>query len=380
METGAIAFCLGLLVILGAAERWRRDRDQAQVPIRVHVNGTRGKSTVTRLIAGALREAGIPTVAKTTGTAARLVLPDGSERPVARRAPANIHEQLWLLREARRLGAHAAVIECMAVDPALQWISEHEMVGATLGVITNARTDHGEAMGRTRDEVALALAGTVPRRGTVVVIGEPDHSRPIIERAAAAGTRVVPPDAIPGLPESLGTLPGWLRDDMRIALAATRELGVADDVALRGMQRAAPDPGALASGTLVLGGRSRTYLDATAANDPESLDRLLGEPPSGRADGRTFVYNHRADRPDRLREFIRAALWTRPGDRLIVTGDRPDWLTWRRARRQPGGTGATFAARRRLAAALADVPPNRLLVFCGNTRGFDVHTLGDRER
>lgn len=29
------------------------------IPIRVHVNGTRGKSSVTRLIAGALREHGL---------------------------------------------------------------------------------------------------------------------------------------------------------------------------------------------------------------------------------------------------------------------------------------------------------------------------------
>ena len=49
------------------------------VPIRVHVNGTRGKSSVARLIAAGLRAGGVRTVAMTTGSAARYILPDGSE-------------------------------------------------------------------------------------------------------------------------------------------------------------------------------------------------------------------------------------------------------------------------------------------------------------
>jgi UDP-N-acetylmuramyl tripeptide synthase len=40
------------------------------IPIRVHVNGTRGKSSVARLIAAGLRAGDIRTVAKTTGSAA----------------------------------------------------------------------------------------------------------------------------------------------------------------------------------------------------------------------------------------------------------------------------------------------------------------------
>ncbi len=38
-----------------------------KVPIRIHVNGIRGKSTVTRLIGGALRESGLKNMTKTTG-------------------------------------------------------------------------------------------------------------------------------------------------------------------------------------------------------------------------------------------------------------------------------------------------------------------------
>ncbi|MEI6197433.1 MAG: poly-gamma-glutamate synthase PgsB, partial [Verrucomicrobiota bacterium] len=135
----AISICLILLVGLGLLERFLRGRAWKAVPIRIHVNGTRGKSSVTRLIWAALREAGIPTVAKTTGAAPRLLLPDGSERPVKRHGKPNIREQLRTLLLARRLGARAVVLECMALAPELQWIAEHSMARATVGVIANAR-------------------------------------------------------------------------------------------------------------------------------------------------------------------------------------------------------------------------------------------------
>jgi len=52
------------------------------IPVRIHINGTRGKSSVTRLIAAALREAGFKVVAKTTGTLPRVITDQGVELPV----------------------------------------------------------------------------------------------------------------------------------------------------------------------------------------------------------------------------------------------------------------------------------------------------------
>ena len=48
-------------------------RNVEKIPIRVNINGIRGKSTVTRLITSILTEAGYKTVGKTTGTAARMI-------------------------------------------------------------------------------------------------------------------------------------------------------------------------------------------------------------------------------------------------------------------------------------------------------------------
>lgn len=373
--------CLGVLLLLGAIERLARDGARRAVPIRIHVNGTRGKSTVTRLIWGALTEAGIPTVAKTTGTAARLLLPDGSEQPVRRRAPASIREQMWVLRRAHRVGARALVAECMAIRPELQAVSERDMLASTIGVITNVRTDHTDAMGDTLEEIAASLSGTTPRNGVLVVGGS--ALVPAIERRARqAGARliVVPAEPFPAAASASAVVtlsvdpsePRWQEQNRALALAVTRELGIADGVALRGMAAARPDPGAVTTGMLTLGGRTMPFLDATAANDPESLDLLAADVDTA---GLVVVYNHRADRPDRLRCFAAQSRTVRQGAHLLVTGDRPSLTLWRTLRRCRGhlplrrvASKAIFDALAQLAAESSSIQG---VLSCGNTKGFD---------
>ncbi|MCX6543387.1 MAG: poly-gamma-glutamate synthase PgsB [Acidobacteria bacterium] len=370
MVTIWAAALLTSLLVLGAVERWRRDRAHTRVPLRIHVNGTRGKSAVTRLVAAALREAGIATLAKTTGTEARLILPDGTEEPIERRSPPSIREQLWVLRRASRIGAQAVAVECMAIDPELQRVSEHEMVRSSIGVITNVRHDHGNVMGTTIEDVASALGGTVPRRG-VLVIGDPAGAD-ILERIAASnGARVVRAWQSVPQPDSSAE-PGWMRANVSTAIAVTRELGISDEVALRGMKRARPDPGAVTTALVHVGTRDRTVVDATAANDPDSLDAILGR----RTTPHLFVFQHRADRPFRLRQFADAVPWRHPEDVVLLTGDRPDWQTWRRVKRGLGSRRASIIPTRRLAETvrrmLVTLPAASAVVCCGNTRGFDI--------
>ncbi|HAI87983.1 MAG TPA: poly-gamma-glutamate synthase PgsB, partial [Firmicutes bacterium] len=94
----------------GVVENFLHQRCLRQIPVRVHVNGTRGKSTTTRLIAASLRAGGLRVIAKTTGTAARFIMEDGSELPVARSGGrANISEQMRVVRLAARHRVDAVV-------------------------------------------------------------------------------------------------------------------------------------------------------------------------------------------------------------------------------------------------------------------------------
>jgi hypothetical protein len=177
--------------------------------------------------------------------------------------------------------------------------------------------------------------------------------------------------------------PGWLADDQAIALAATRQLGIADDIALRALASAPPDPGAARQGTLHLEGRPVRWLDATAANDPESLAALVREFGAGAAAAgshRVVVYNHRGDRGPRLSCFAAHSNILARADRLVVTGARPPWTVWRALRRGRPHDSTRFVPARRLAARLRREPGVSDLVFCGNTRGFDLVRLLEEVR
>lgn len=379
-----LLICLLVLLALGGAERLARDRAWREVPVRIHVNGTRAKSTLTRLIWSALCEAGVPALAKTTGTAARLLLPDRREEPVRRRGPANIREQLECMRYARRLGARAVVVECMALNPPLQYVSEREIVRATIGVITNVRFDHTDVMGRTLPSIAATLANTIPSGGTLVT-GAQEFAQLFRDRASRLGTRVVvvEPD---GESEGGGNGAGherWVAEDTALALGVTRELGIDDTVARRGFARAPLDPGAVRYGAVSLAGGDAAWTDASAANDPDSLALLLAgfQPWNGtRATGgggrsRILVFNHRSDRVPRLSCFAERCAAFTSADHLVITGCRPPLTLWGQLARLREPKGAEFVPSRGLATWLAAHAPGATLAFCGNTRGLDVPRL-----
>ena len=266
----------GALALLGVIELILHRRRLSRIPIRIHVNGTRGKTSVTRLIAGGLREAGIRTVAKTTGTVPRFILPNGREVPVYRPGGPNIIEQKQSVTMAAAQRAEALVVECMALQPQLQWLSESRLIRATHGVITNARPDHLDVMGPTEEDVALALAGMVPVEG--VLLTAEHHHRELFQWAAEdRGSRFRGSEQIsrPMTPEDLAGF-SYLehQENVELALAVCEELGIDSETALRGMRRAKPDPGAMTEDEVEFFGRTIVFVNGFAANDPISTQYI----------------------------------------------------------------------------------------------------------
>ena len=70
-----LSILLLILFVAGFIEIYIHKLSLEKIPIRIHVNGTRGKSSVTRLIAAGLRAGGLNTFAKTTGTIPRIINP-----------------------------------------------------------------------------------------------------------------------------------------------------------------------------------------------------------------------------------------------------------------------------------------------------------------
>ncbi|SEL09810.1 poly-gamma-glutamate synthase PgsB [Streptacidiphilus jiangxiensis] len=267
-----LLLCCLVLLVAGVVEQRRHNSSLDQIPVRVLVNGIRGKSSITRLCAGALRGGGLTTVAKTTGTAARFIHPDATEEPVYRKfGLANVVEQIGIVRRAATYRPDALVIECMAVMPALQEINQEKLIRSTIGVLCNVREDHLAEMGPTLDDVARSLSRSMPVGG-VCVTAEKDRLAILQEEADKRNCRLVAVD-----PETVSDAElrgfSWFtfKENVAIALAVAELLGVERETALRGMWEAPPDPGVLSVERYRTpqGGRLR-FANVFAANDPES--------------------------------------------------------------------------------------------------------------
>ncbi len=313
-----------LLVALGVLEALAHRRNLARIPVRIHVNGTRGKSSVTRLIAAGLREGGVRTVAKTTGTLARVIMPDATEYPVFRPSRPNVIEQVRIVRAAVAAEAQALVIECMAVQPSLQALSEFELVRATHGVITNVRADHLDVMGPEEEDVARALAGMIPPSGRLYTA----ERRHAAELKAVADDRqakfiALTEDAAAVSPEELrGFSYVEHADNVALALAVLSDLGVDRATALRGMQKARPDPGAMIAVEIDFFGRKISFVNGFAANDPESTEHIWGLALETFPDKakRIAVFNCREDRADRSRQLGEACPSWPAADHYVAIG------------------------------------------------------------
>ena len=346
---------------------WRHRRHLQAVPVRIHVAGTRGKSTTTRLIAAGLRAGGRQVLAKTTGSQPRLILPDGSEEVWPRRGPASIREQARLLARAAKLRADTVVVECMAIRPQLVWASETHLMQATTAVITNARADHFEDIGEAPEAMAEALRFAVPAGGALVVAAE--AAAPALRAwAAERGTAVTVVGTADLTP---------LAADRALALAVCAAHGVAEAIAGAAMDAAATEPGSFFERTLSVGGKTVRFANAFACNDVASL-ALLWSMVKGASEP-VVLLNARRDRPLRTKAFVAFLAAQAPTPLLFVTGDP---LAIRLARR----AGFTADAVRRLRghtpeAALAELaapaPSNGVIWGVGNFQGFGARLIAE---
>jgi gamma-polyglutamate synthase len=314
-----------LIVILISYGFWEFRAHQNKLKglrVRIHVNGTRGKSSVTRLIAGGLRGGGLRVFAKTTGTKPRMIFVDGSEIPVLRIGKANIIEQTRIVARAMRQNADYFVTECMGVQPHLQDLLENKFIKSHVGVITNVRGDHLDEMGPTLPCVAASLCNSIPKDGHVFTAE--DNFLDIIEaRAAMRNTKVHKSDPCNVANSDMrGFTYLEHKDNVALALEVCQHFGVSKADALRGMQQANPDPGVLRRYQIEIQGKSIEFVNAFAANDPDSYKiiwqmLLIHREPDKKL---IVVLNSRKDRIQRseqMGEFIATEL---DADFYVITG------------------------------------------------------------
>jgi poly-gamma-glutamate synthase PgsB/CapB len=249
------------------------------------------------LVAAALRRAGIKTLAKLTGDHPRLIYPDGHEEIIRRRGASRIQEQIKVIKQAAEMNVEAIVVECMALDPHLQFICETRMMKSTIGVITNVRRDHMEVMGKDLDSIAASFSQSIPKNG-ILVTSDPDYFDYFEAQSNKRKTRAYLVENNPSGEERNSLL----EENLLLAREVCSLLGVSADDAF------SDDVPEMVPSRVVVKDGKRTihFIDAFSANDVDSTRIIQQMGLDGTHCPRPFValLNNRSDRPLRMLSFV----------------------------------------------------------------------------
>lgn len=284
-------------------------RCHEKIPVRICVTGTRGKSSVARLIGAGLRENGWRTVVKTTGSKSVIIDPKGNEKPVPRHGPPSVLEQRSVLKLASKWQVKALVVETMSIKPENLLVEIQNIFSPNYVVVTNIRPDHVEDLGPDAQALGAILARSIPSRATVFV-SEQERMEELTALLRRRGVNVIQVhtrsnDAVP-----LSTYIEW-KANLALAIAVCQALGMEKSAALKGMERSNPDFGALKIWHVrhPKDSSKRWYLvSAFAANDPISTGEVLERIQGQWSSEIVGILNLRADRADRSQQWHRALL------------------------------------------------------------------------
>jgi poly-gamma-glutamate synthase PgsB/CapB len=368
--------CLIVFVLFLVYERITIDRSRRRIPLCITVTGTRGKSSVARLLASIFREEGRRVLAKTTGSEAIILLPDGGHIELDRSVTPSILEQKQLVRRAAQLTADCLVAEVMSIRPESHYIESRHILKPNVVVITNVRRDHTEIMGETEDAIASVLSLDICSRSTVFLPEKNIHAsfRAEAERCHA---NLIPVKAGSSSP-LLHSAPDLGRiefpENLDLAYAVSAYFGISEQKIIEGIRKAQHDVGRLGVWVYRPSDRQQTcYLvNAFAANDPESTFQVLSRVTDMLPSASGNIIGILNVRPDRLPRTVQWISVLRDGgvDRfrqLFVTGDHAGIVK----RRLPGARALKGRSPEAMMEAICAQAPDPALIFgFGNVKGF----------
>ena len=259
-----------------------------------------------RLLHAALSAVGITTYSRITGAVPRRMGPRGTD-VILRSSGGHVEEMRWWLRSLPP-DAEAVVMEHSAFTPELQPLAARWLRPETV-VLTNVLPDHPEAWGTTAHHAAAALLMGIPE-GVVVVAPEEVLRMPLV--SATLGRTRCEVVAVSSAPQA-----GFKDTHRALALGACSRLNLDPAVCERAMEKLGPD---IADFRVMKVAEARCAV-AFSANDIQSTKALFDTLDWRRRDT-TVIYNHRKDRPGRLKTFeawLASGLWRGS----VIIGDRP---------------------------------------------------------
>ena len=314
-----VSILLSIIFAMLIFEKSTVQRSVSNLQLRIHVNGTRGKSSVTEYIAAAIFMAQPEVMAKITGIIPTIIH-NGAEQNIKRAGVARVQEQFYTIRLAAKMKAKSLILECMSISPELQRL-ESRFFKPHIYVITNIKDDHREEMGKRLEDQANSICNAIPANCTVIT-NEIRYLDKIKEIATANNSLVVSPK--PLKPELLKRVPfGIFPENISLALAVCDVAGINYELAEEGIiNKILSSKSPLFS--INYDSKEIKFLNAFAVNDVDSTSSFLKhwQKNLGNNGKISVILNTRADRPIRTDLF---AGWisdiSSSISNIIVTGD-----------------------------------------------------------
>ena len=308
-----IAFVLFIcLIIYGLFEYRNHRKNIEKIPLRILVNGTRGKTTVTRLLAYSLMEKGIKTVSRTSGSSLEIIHSDGRVEKIERKRKPRILEMLPFFSLATKEGAEAVVVECMALEEENQRVMRDTLVRPNIVVITNTFIDHVPQMGKTQEETAWCLSRSVPKDAILYTTDNLyDDFGFKVKRVDYSNTNAPISSSIPIHPSS------WA-----LSQKVLEDLGINEDIMNIAKDKIPPDIGLLKE---IKGKNGSILIPSFSVNDKECMESTIRENKEKYPDKNiAVIFNNRKDREHRiilLKEVLESLDFSL---KVFIIGDYPN--------------------------------------------------------
>lgn len=290
------SLCFSILFIFYLAESVSVRRIQKRIKKTICVTGTRGKSSVTRLITDMLQYSGEKTLGKVTGSKPVLIHSDKVQETIRRKRNPSILEQIRVvLKAAYREEISFLVSEIMSITPEYQLCETRKILNPEILIITNIREDHLGTTGNDCKEIAKVFLKSAPRKCKVIILESEWNN--LFDSAPPKNVILVSNNEISKLKYSFNY--EEFPENLALAMKAIELCGIEIDLNEYSKHEILEDSGVMS----VFQFADDLYtVNAFAANDPESTLKVLEKTMkkfTGKSLKKTGLLVLRKDKPER---------------------------------------------------------------------------------
>ena len=324
MEIILISFLFFVVCLL--LEKSIHTKRIKKIPLRITVTGTRGKTSIVRTLASVFRQNGIQVLAKTTGSEATYILPDGEEETIKRFGKTSILEQKKLIKKAIKLKADCVISEIMSIHPECHFIETHRLIKPEYTILSNVRPDHIHVIGESIQEISSVYIQDI-YPGSTIFVHEDEINEELLSGAKKIRSNlvIVKKDSAKDLPLPKLIENQQIAENTDLIYTASKQFGIDDETICKGIENVRLDKGKLELFKITLAAKEVFFVNTFAANDPDSTQRMIKKTINSmdlKSPSILGLLSLRSDRAERSQQWLDYLRWSETSifNRVFIAG------------------------------------------------------------